>query len=126
MDFLVTVTNLLKSVTIECFGAQLRYRIERDVTDPIHGRVFIQVIYDAPCTKTGNLEEWKGRKWYLTEFMLEDEIIKTAYVAFEAAVKHEIMEGFKFDGQIVFNPHVSFRDLLTLTHKEIKREQIKQ
>lgn len=53
--------------------------------------------------------------------MTNDEIIKTAYCAAEAAVKHEIMEGFKVDGVILFNPHVDFEELLKISHLEVKR-----
>lgn len=56
--------------------------------------------------------------------MTEDEIVKRAYVAFEAAVKHEVMENFKFDGVIVFNPHVNFRKLLEVSPHEVRREPI--
>jgi hypothetical protein len=53
--------------------------------------------------------------------MTDDEVVKTAYVAFEAAVKHEILEGFKVDGKILFNPHVNFEALLTVSDKEVFR-----
>jgi hypothetical protein len=53
--------------------------------------------------------------------MTDDEIIKTSYGAFKAAVEHEVMEGFKVDGIILFNPHVNFEELLKISHKEIKR-----
>lgn len=56
--------------------------------------------------------------------MTNDEIAKTAYVAFESAIKHEIMEGFKVDGIILFNPHVNFEALLGVSDQEIRREVI--
>jgi hypothetical protein len=52
--------------------------------------------------------------------MTEGEIVNKVYVAFKQAVEHEVMEGFKFDGKIVFNPHVSFRDLIKID-QEITR-----
>lgn len=55
--------------------------------------------------------------------MKDDEIVKRAYVACEAAVRHEIMEGFKVDGIVLFNPHVNFEELLKVSHMEVKREQ---
>lgn len=54
--------------------------------------------------------------------MTEDEIVKQAWVAFQAAVNHEMLEGFKFDDVIVFNPHTSFRELLKVSPKEVIRE----
>lgn len=53
--------------------------------------------------------------------MTADEIVKTVYAAFEAAIKHEVMEGFKVDGIVLFNPHVDFEELLKISHKEIQR-----
>lgn len=110
-------------ITMEVMGMPLRLRIQRDCLYPLTGRVFLQVVYDAPCTKTGNMQEWHGRKWYLSEHMTEDEVIKTAYAAFKAAVEHEVMEGFKICGTVLFNPHVDYKALLAVSHQEVKREQ---
>lgn len=86
------------------------------------GRIYIQIEYKAPCTKSKELKSWKGRKWYLSSHMTDDEIIKTCYVAFKSAVKHEIMEGFKVDGIVLFNPHINFEELLKISNKEITRK----
>jgi hypothetical protein len=86
-----------------------------------HGRTYIQLQYKAPCTKTGLIQDWKSDKYYLSSHMTEDEVVKKVYVLFKQAVEHELMEGFKFDKKIVFNPHTSFRDLLTVHNKEITR-----
>ena len=113
------VKRLVSKITLELFGINFSILVEKD---KVHGsRVYVQVCYEAPCTNTGEVQEWKGRKYYLSDFMTEDEVVKTCYVAFEQAVKHEVMEGFKFDGIILFNPHVSFRELLKVSHKEVKR-----
>lgn len=91
--------------------------------DKINGeRIYLQISYYAPCTHTGVDNEWYGRKWYLSEYMLDDEIVKTAYCAFKTAVEHEVMEGFKIDGIVVFNPHVSYETLMQVSHLEVKRE----
>lgn len=114
------VTEITNRITMSCFGAEFKLRVEKD-NEFDNGRVFLQVTYKAPCTKTNELSEWHGRKWYLSKHMTNDEIVKTAYVAFESCVKHEIMEGFKVDGIILFNPHVNFEELLKVSHKEVKR-----
>lgn len=113
------VKNLLSRITMNCLGNTMNVRVERDGQQ---GRVFIQVTYMAPCTKTGTLQEFRGRKWYLSQYMTSDEIVKTAYCAFKMCVEHEIMEGFKVDNIIVFNPHVDFEELLKISHKEVKRD----
>ena len=114
------VKELVSHITMNVFGTNFKLLVCEDKKN-IGGRIYLQVDYEAPCTKTNNLESWKGRKWYLSEFMTDDEIVKTAYCAFQAAVTHEIMEGFKFDNVIVFNPHINFRELLKVSHLEIKR-----
>lgn len=53
--------------------------------------------------------------------MTEDEVVKTAWCAFETAVKHEVMEAFKVDNIRLFNPHVNFEELLKVSNREVKR-----
>lgn len=127
----MTITEiraLVAHITLDILGTKFTAIVQNDQKyfkvrkGNIIGRTYIQLQYVAPCTKTGRRERFKGGKHYLSSHMTEDEIVKKVYVAFEQAVKHELMEGFKFDGKIVFNPHTSFRDLLTVSHKEVKRE----
>lgn len=115
------ILNLIGRIQARLLGYEFQFIVS---SDQIHnsGRYYIQCRYFAPCTKTGEKQLWKGRKWYLSEFMTDDEIVKTAWCAFEAAVKHEIMEGFKVDGKILFNPHINFEVLLSISHLEVKLE----
>lgn len=114
------IKRIIGRITMSAFGTDFRLRVDSDYKY-IEDRIFIQAVYDAPCTKTGEVKEWRGRKWYLSEYMTDDEIIKTAYSAFEYAVKHEVMEGFKVDNIILFNPHVNYEALLSVSNQEIKR-----
>jgi len=114
--------QIISRITASCFGTDFKIRVEHD-KEFENGRIYLQVFYEAPCTHTGKIDNWNGRKWYLSKHMLDDEIVKTAYVAFESAVKHEIMEGFKVDGIILFNPHINFEELLKISDKEVKRTQ---
>lgn len=114
------VQQLLSRITCTIFDTTLNLLCSLD--NKGGERVYIQIQYNAPCTKTGDLLSWKGDKIYLSEHMTDDEIVKKAYVAFERAVKHEIMEGFKVDGIVLFNPHVNFEELLKISHLEVKRE----
>jgi hypothetical protein len=98
-------------------------RIERDNEQPEDGRIFMQVVYSAPCTKEGSWKEWHGRKFYLSHHMTQDEIVKTAYLAFKLAVEHEIMEGFSMLGRTLFNPHVDYVELLHISPREVKRAE---
>ena len=113
------VLQLVSRISLTCLDKPFTILVE---TDKRGGdRIYLQVQYESKCTKTGKLDTWKGRKWYLSEFMTDDEVVKTAYCAFEAAVKHEVMEGFKVDGKILFNPHMNFEALLSISDKEIYR-----
>lgn len=114
------VLKLVNRISLSLFGKDFLILVEHD-KEFENGRIYIQMSYDAPDTITGLTESWKGRKWYLTKYMTDDEIIKTAYTAFEACVKHEIMENFKVDGIILFNPHINFEELLKISHKEVRR-----
>lgn len=109
---------------MSCLGnSSFKLRIERDNKNPDDGRIFMQVVYTAPCVKSGELKEWHGRKFYLSDHMTQDEIVKTAYLAFKLAVEHEIMEGFSMAGRILFNPHVDYIELLYISPREVAREE---
>lgn len=97
-------------------------RVEKDAKGG--DRIFLQVVYEAPCSKTGEMLPWKGRKFYLSDHMLEQEIIFTAFLAYELAIKHEIMESFKVDNITLVNPHVNYKRLLEISEDEVKRQAV--
>jgi hypothetical protein len=122
---LIRTSNIVGRISAKIMGHVFGIRVENDLKVESNGRTFIQVVYSSVCTKTDKEEVWHGRKWYLSEHMTDDEIVKTCYAAFEAAVKHEVMEGFKVDGKILFNPHINFEELLKISDREIERQKIK-
>lgn len=113
------IKNVLLRVKSTIFGQTFVIKIRED--DKYGNRIYLQYYYRSKCNQTGADVMWYGRKWYLSEHMLDDEIVKTAYAAFKAVVEHEMMEGFKVDGIILFNPHINFEELLKISHKEITR-----
>lgn len=114
------IEKLVNKISFSCLDKNFKIIIQ---LDKIYSkRVYIQVSYVSKCTKTNEVQEWKSRKWYLSDFMTEDEVVKTCYAACKAAVEHEIMEGFKIDNKILFNPHVNYKELLKISSKEIKRK----
>ncbi len=68
---------------------------------------WIQVTFVAPCSITGKPEVQKCRKWMLSYHMVENEIVRTAYLAFEQAEIHEVQETFKYKGAAIYGPHVN-------------------
>lgn len=120
------VQQILSRISIEVLGVPFKVQVHHDKKDPENGRLYLQVSYYAPCVK-GNapdLQWWKGGKHYLSDHMTDDEIVKRAFVAVRDAVSHEVMEGFKVDGIILFNPHVSFEELLKVSHIEAQRKPV--
>ena len=117
------VEALLTQISIGMLGTKFLFILGEDHLYKVDGvgRVFLQISYFAKCNKTDELQNWKGRKWYLSEFMTDDEIVKTAYTAYEMAIRHEMMETFKFNGIPLFNPHTSYKDILTVSRKEVTR-----
>jgi len=120
-DKLVYIKSICDRISLRLFGTDFSIRVERDCFNSTNGRIFIQIIYNALCGSAGEIKEWRGRKWYLSDFMTEDEVVKTIYAAFELCVKHELMEGFTVDGVKVFNPHIDYRELIKISDREVKR-----
>lgn len=120
MHTLKDVRNFLSNISMSFMGNDsFRLRIEEDVK--FGGRIFPQVLYEAPCTKDGRNMPLRGRKWYLSNHMTEGEVIFTAYTAFELTIKHEIMESFKIGGVTLVNPHVDYKKLLEISSFEVTR-----
>jgi len=115
------VISLLSRITMDMLGNKtFHFKIEEDKKGG--NRLYIQLEYNTPCTKTGEHLIWRGRKWYLSEHMTDNEIIFTAYSAYEMVLKHEMMETFKMDGIILVNPHVDYNELLKISNNEVIRK----
>lgn len=117
------IKSVLDRVSMNVFNMKFKVRVERDNEQPENGRIFLQIVFEAPCANNRETKEWHGCKEYLSKHMTNDELIKRAYKAFKAAVDHEVMEAFKVDNITLFNPHVDFEELLKISHKEVKRDE---
>jgi len=121
MLFINKVKDLLSRITMDMLGNKtFTFFVEKDKKGG--DRIYIQLVYAAPCTKEDTNKSWKGRKWYLSEHMTENEIIFTAYTAYEMCLRHEMMETFKINGIILVNPHVDYKELLKVSGNEITRK----
>ena len=83
-------------------------------------RPYLQIQFMAPDSFTGVVERQYCRKWMLSRFMTDSEIVRTAYKAIEAAVIHELQEEFKFLSEPVYRPHI---DVMAL-HEISKQNRI--
>lgn len=78
-------------------------------------RPYLQVsVPDGKCNVTGEPLPWRGRKWMLSYHMCQTEIVRTAFMAVEAAVLHEVTENFKYFNIAPFNPHIDIKSMLIM------------
>jgi hypothetical protein len=77
----------------------------------------VWVSFERPDTQTGKIGRGRGRDEIVWEGTALSGVVKTAYVLIELMVRHELMEGFRFDDARIFNPHNSVLDLAELQHK---------
>lgn len=59
--------------------------------------------HDSP----GQVVELGCRKWYISPYMTESEVVQTALRATLDAVEHEARETFKYKGKALYGPHIS-------------------
>lgn len=118
------VEKLLDRISANLFGITFQIKLFEDQIYKVNGvgRLYLQCHYTSPCTDIGEVKEWHGRKEYLSEFMTDDEVVKTAWIVYSMCVQHEVMEAFKIDNIRLFNPHVNFEELLLISNKEVKRK----
>jgi hypothetical protein len=131
---LLRVKELMKRLSFNILGIDMEVIVEHDKKSKSfmewlqkESRIYIQLAYRAPDTKELDFKNFKGGKWYLSEHMTDDEIVKKAYLAFRTCVEHEVLEGFKVDNVVIFNPHRNFEDLVKLgDNPEIVRNPMSQ
>lgn len=126
--FIDKVKVLLARVRLSCLDKDFKIVIEYDKKHmasafnyDIEPRVFIKITCITVCRKTRRAWVQHGRKWYLSDHMTDDEIVKTAFGAYERFISHEAAEGFFVDGLPLFNPHTDFEEMLKICNKEVKR-----
>jgi hypothetical protein len=77
--------------------------------------LYLQVLCDeGVCNVTGQQMRWAGRKWRLSRFMTDGEVVQTAFMAVMAANEHETREKFTYRGVSVFDPHYDIEKLVAL------------
>lgn len=87
-----------------------------------NGRPYLQIHFYAKDRNTGEIALQKSRKWMLSSYMTETELVRTAHMAVEMAELHEVNERFKYKGQIIYNPHTSVQALLKACQEEEYRQ----
>lgn len=84
-------------------------------------KTYLQVSFSAYNPETGLQEQWKGRKWLLSEHMTESEVVQTAFKAVVTALEHEAREYFQYKDRAVFGPHIDVNALWGIADKISRR-----
>lgn len=99
---------MLTKLDIEAILGLISFRDWTCYLGEKNGVMYLQWQFMAPDTDTPNGEKslQKGRKWQLSKHMTAQEIERTAFLACEQAVLHEMCEEYTFLGQQIRNPHI--------------------
>lgn len=62
-------------------------------------------------TRSGEPLPWKGRKWKLSWYMTDTEIVQTVWAAIQRALIHEASELFTFSGVAIYDRHINVHAL---------------
>lgn len=84
-----------------------------------HDDLYLQIVCpDGTDTKTGEPLAWKGRKWKLSGFMTDTEIVQTAWAAVQRCLIHEASELFTYKDAPIFDRHISVDRLVELCESD--------
>lgn len=78
------------------------------------GHYFLRIHSQSRCNTTGVWMQWAGRKWRLSPYMTDGEVVQTAFLASIQAAEHEHREQFTYKGAAVFDPHYDIDKLVEL------------
>lgn len=78
--------------------------VYKDVSN--NGRLYIQIQFDDVNNIDGTPYRSHCRKWYLSPHMTDQEVVRTAWKAYEGAVIHEASEKFLYGGKMIYGPHI--------------------
>jgi hypothetical protein len=111
-----SAADVLAAVTYKDWTLKLHYDPAR-ATAP-----YIQWMFTGKCSKTGAVGPQFSRKWYISPWMAESELVQTAFKAALTAEEHETREHFKYFNKRVFNPHIHVRELMQICDFEDARQ----
>lgn len=80
------------------------YRFEVRMDDQ---RPFLQLHYQEPDVRSGELEWQHSRKWLLSPWMTDSEVVQTALKAALTSAEHRTREHFRYRDRAIFSPHWS-------------------
>ena len=81
-------------------------------TDVLGNGFTLQVQFVVPGPTMDTIQS--GRKWYVSRFSTDGEVVQTALKAVLTALEHEAREVFTYKGHAIFGPHFSIDALVQL------------
>lgn len=98
--------------TIKQLVARIKYKDwEFRIIAKDKNTILIQPQFKGADSDTGKIELQRCRKWYISKYMCDSEIIRTCFLAIQQAEEHELCEHFKFDGQAIYTPHLNLKTM---------------
>ena len=73
---------------------------------------FVWCEFERPDTETGMRGVGKGREEIVWKGTSESGVVKTCWLLVELLARHELMEGFRYEGFRLFDPHNTVGDLM--------------
>ena len=119
----MTITRL-RALTKDIQFRDWSFRCEEAGPSPVYG-FFLRVLLLAPDASVSDTarEEltWKGRRWHISQYAIDEEVVQTALKAVLTALEHEAREDFKYCGRAIYGPHQSLGQLLIASETETRR-----
>lgn len=104
----------LKDVSFKNSVLDFKWQFE---VNPISGGHLVCVSFERPDTETGRVSRGRGRFEFIGHDATVSGIVKTAWLLIELVVRHELMEGFRWKGNRIFNPHHTVEELASIEDK---------
>lgn len=89
------------------------------------GRQYLQIYQESICNRTGKPYNEGGRKWDISKYMTESEIVFTVWKAVLTFMEHELREQFMYKGKRIFDPHIDVNALLSVCEQRSVRDEKK-
>lgn len=87
------------------------------------GRTYLQIFQVATCNRTGEPYNEGGRKWDISKYMTESEIVFTVWKAVLTFMEHELREQFMYKSKRIFDPHIDVNALLSVCEQRSVRDE---
>ena len=70
---------------------------------------------------TGEPQEQRCRKWYISPYSTTTEVVRTAYKAVQASMEHRLGEHFTYQGKRIHDPHRDVDALVSICNEQDER-----